>query len=199
MTLEAELEAAVSSVRSLFSAAACSCALASSDGSELRFVAADGAGADGIIGVTLPVSRGIAGWVALTGQPIAVGDVTRDDRFARDVAEATEYLPTVILAAPLLDDQGETIGVIEVLDPQRPDDESRLGGQRGTAAELASLTVIASGIATTVRLSRLVDAATHLPADLVTSITELSGQGEEGVRLAREILGAITSHARRER
>src|SRR3712207_8542927 len=50
------------------SAAACSCALASEDGTELEFVAADGAGADQIRGVRLPAGRGIAGFVALSGQ-----------------------------------------------------------------------------------------------------------------------------------
>ena len=79
------------------------------------------------------MSRGVAGFVALSGQALAT-DVSRDDRFARDIAESTNYIPTIILAAPLLDEDGETIGVLEVLDPSRPDDETRLGTQRGTAA-----------------------------------------------------------------
>ncbi len=197
MTLTMELQAAVSATRTLFGAAACSCALASDDGAELRFIAAAGVGAAEIVGITLPVSRGIAGWVALSGQPIAVGDVTRDERFARDVAEATAYVPTAILAAPLLDDEGETVGVIEVLDPSRPDDESRLGSQRGTAAELASLTVIAAQIATIVRLSGLVDTATALPPDLVTSLSELAALDPAAALLAREVVGALAAYARR--
>ncbi len=197
MTLTAELQAAVSATRTLFGAAACSCALASDDGSELRFVAAAGVGAAEIVGITMPVSRGIAGWVALSGQPIAIGDVTRDERFARDIAEATAYVPTAILAAPLLDDEGETIGVIEVLDPSRPDDESRLGSQRGTAAELASLTVIAAQVATIVRLSGLVDTATALPPDLVTALSELSALDPAAAVLAREVVSALAAYARR--
>ena len=144
----------------------------------------------------MPVSRGIAGWVALTGQPIAIGDVTRDERFARDVAEATAYVPTAILAVPLLDDEGETIGVIEVLDPSRSDDESRLGSQRGTAVELAALTVIGAQVATIVRLSGLVDTATALPPDLVAALSELSADPAAAV-LAREVVGALAAYARR--
>src|SRR5205085_1675675 len=80
--LQQELEAAVTRVRQLYGAAACSFAQVEPDGATLRFVAADGAGADNIVGVTLPVSRGIVGWVAVSGEPMQV-DVTRDQRFAR--------------------------------------------------------------------------------------------------------------------
>ena len=40
-----------------------------------------------------------------------------DQRFARDVAESTRYVPTTILAAPVEDAQGDIAGVVEVLDP----------------------------------------------------------------------------------
>lgn len=117
MSAEPELTQSLAAVRSLFGAAACSCALADEDGGGLTFVAADGIGAEAIVGVHLPISRGIAGWAVMSGQPIAVRDVAVDARFARDVAEATDYVPTSILAAPMFDDDGEALGVVEVLDP----------------------------------------------------------------------------------
>lgn len=196
MSVETELEAGVAATRELFGAAACSCALATADGASLQFVAAAGAGAAEIVGVTMPVSRGVAGWVALTGQAIAVSDVTRDDRFARDIAEATQFVPTSILAAPLLDPDGETIGVIEVLDPFRSGDESALGGQRGTAAELAALTVIASQLSSVIRLSGLVASVPGVAPELVSSLAALSALGDGGVRLAREVLESVTTYAR---
>jgi signal transduction protein with GAF and PtsI domain len=107
----------VESVRTLFGAAACSVALVDDEGEHLRYVAADGAGADEIVGVSLPAGRGIAGWAAMSGQPIAVRDVASDARFARDIAESTKYVPEVILAAPLLSSAGEVVGVVSVLDP----------------------------------------------------------------------------------
>ncbi|MGC4112344.1 MAG: GAF domain-containing protein [Nocardioides sp.] len=107
----------VEATRALFGAAACSIALVDDAGETLRFVASDGAGADEIVGVTIPVSRGIAGWAAMSGQPIAVRDVRSDARFARDVAESTNYVPTAIYAAPMLDAEGEVLGVASVLDP----------------------------------------------------------------------------------
>src|SRR4051812_12529600 len=87
--------------RMVFHARACSLALVTEDAAGLVFVAASGAGAAEIIGTRLDLGRGIAGWVAASGQPIEVADVTRDPHFARDVAEATGYVPRCILAAPV--------------------------------------------------------------------------------------------------
>lgn len=51
----------------------------------------------------------------MTGQPIAISNVRQDARFNRDFAQSTGYVPTSILATPLL--AGEhVIGVMEVLD-----------------------------------------------------------------------------------
>ncbi len=192
MTLTSELEAVLASTRGLFAAAACSCALATEDGSSLTFVAASGAGAAEIVGVTLPVSRGIVGYVALSGQPIVVADVHRDERFARDIAETTDYVPQTILAVPMLDPDGDVMGVIEVLDPTTGDQESRLGGQRGTVAELGVLTVIASQVAAVVRLVRAAD-----PGDdrLDTALAALDGTS---ARQLLAVLGAVAERVERE-
>jgi subtilisin len=115
--VSADHEEAVTSLRSQLGAAACSCAVVSDDRETLRYVAADGAGAAEIVGVELPVGRGLAGWVATSGQSIAVRDARTDPRFAADVAKSTRYVPTVILAAPFFTPSGEVAGVITVLDP----------------------------------------------------------------------------------
>ena len=139
-----DLTSSVAAVRTLFDAAACSCALVDADGETLRFAAADGAGAEGIIGVEMPVSRGIAGWAVISGQPIAVRDVGADARFARDVAEATSYLPTTILAAPMFDHEGETLGVLSVLDPRIDQASDWVLAVLGTLASQVAL-LVASG------------------------------------------------------
>lgn len=111
-----DLSRSVASIRALYGAAACSCALVDEDGAVLRYVAADGEGATAIIGVELPVSRGVAGWAVMSGQPISIRDVSTDPRFARDVAESTNYVPQSMLAAPVFDADGEVLGVVSVLD-----------------------------------------------------------------------------------
>ncbi len=101
--------------RVFFGAAACSVAVFDEESDELHYVAASGAGADAIVGVRLPLGRGIAGWVAQSGQAIAVSDLSNDTRFARDVAESTAYVPTALLAAPV-EYGDQLLGVLSVLD-----------------------------------------------------------------------------------
>lgn len=101
--------------RRLFQAAACSVALLDNDDTELVFHIASGEGAGSVEGIRMPASQGIAGWVVVSGQPIAIEDVRSDPRFASDVAESTGYTPKSILAMPL-DTERRTIGVISVLD-----------------------------------------------------------------------------------
>lgn len=114
-TADELLTSAVALARRAFGAAACSVALLDDDGEHLVFSAAEGDGASEVVGLRLPVSRGIAGWVVSSGQPIAVDQVQRDPRFARDVAESTGYVPRTILAAPV-ETADSVLGVIEVLD-----------------------------------------------------------------------------------
>ncbi len=76
---------------------------------------ATGAGAGEVVGLRIPVGQGIAGYVVVTGQPLAVSSVDEDPRFARETAKKTGYVPRSILAMPLLY-QDRPIGVIEVLD-----------------------------------------------------------------------------------
>ena len=96
----------------------------SDDEDELVYVAASGAGADSVIGMRIGVSQGIAGWVMQSGQPVAVSDLRRDIRFARDVAEDTGYVPQAILAVPVTGTSSQ-LGVLTLLDR----DASRDGAQ----------------------------------------------------------------------
>ena len=96
-------------------ARACSIAVFDPEANELVFRAATGSAASSVVGMRLPVKRGIAGYVVASGQAIAVHDVQRDPRFDREAAEATGYLPQSILAVPI-ETASEVSGVIEVLD-----------------------------------------------------------------------------------
>ena len=51
----------------------------------------------------------------MTRETIVVDDVSRDARFAQEAAESTGYVPTTIMAAPLLAGD-DPLGVLEVLD-----------------------------------------------------------------------------------
>ena len=109
------LTALAETARRLFRAQACSLALLTEDASELVYTTAAGAGATSVTGLRMPVTRGIAGWVVQSGQPVAVSDVGTDPRFAPDVARSTGYAPQALLAAPVTSDRG-VLGVLTVLD-----------------------------------------------------------------------------------
>jgi GAF domain-containing protein len=115
------LRSLTETARRLFGAAACSLALLSEDESELVYTVAAGQGADGVTGMRIPASRGIAGWVVQSGQPIAISDVSSDPRFAKEQAEQTGYIPQAILAVPV-ETPTRLLGVISLLDrdPRRP-------------------------------------------------------------------------------
>ncbi len=99
----------------IFGAAAASIALVEESSGELVFRVAYGAGSDAVVGMRIGIDSGIAGYVANTGQPLAISNVQKDPRFARSTAESTGYVPRSILAMPLLVED-RVIGVIEVLD-----------------------------------------------------------------------------------
>ena len=109
------LGAIVEVARSIFGARASSILLLDPETDELVFEAVVGEGEDELLGMRFPAGKGIAGWVLATRTPLVIEDVQQDPRFASDVAEGTGYVPSGLMAAPLLHDE-EVLGVLEVLD-----------------------------------------------------------------------------------
>lgn len=109
------LNSIVEAAARIFGAAAASIALVDSGAGELEFKVSYGEGNENIVGMRMPINKGIAGYVAMTGQPIAISDVRQDARFHQDFAESTGYVPDSILATPLLWED-RVIGVMSVLD-----------------------------------------------------------------------------------
>ena len=109
------LQSIVETARAIFAAKAASVFLVDEETDELVFEAVAGEGSDALVGRRLPAGTGIAGWVLATRQPLAIEDVAADPRFARDAAESTGYVPSGLMAVPLLhEDRG--LGVLSVLD-----------------------------------------------------------------------------------
>jgi signal transduction histidine kinase len=65
--------------------------------------------------IRMKVGHGIAGCVAQTGVPLRIRDAYQDDRFDRTWDALTGYRTKNMLAAPLKNHRGQTIGVIQVL------------------------------------------------------------------------------------
>ncbi|MFF2011233.1 GAF domain-containing protein [Streptomyces sp. NPDC058195] len=110
------LQSVVDVARAIFGAAASSVFLLDEEADALVFQAVSGQGEEFLVGRRFPAGRGIAGWVAMSGEPMVVDDLSTDSSFDRSLAESTEFVPNALMAAPLISD-GQVLGVLEVLDP----------------------------------------------------------------------------------
>lgn len=112
---DALLNSIVEAAARIFGAAAASILLVNEEEQVLEFKVAYSPSDSGLIGTKFPLDKGIAGYVVMTGQPIATSNVNQDARFDQDFAKSTGYVPESILATPLLSGD-RIIGVMEVLD-----------------------------------------------------------------------------------
>ena len=112
---DALLNSIVEAAAKIFGAGAASILLVDEDEQMLEFKVACGPVGQNLVGTKYPLDKGIAGYVVMTGQPIATSNVNQDTRFDREFAKSTGYVPESILATPLLSGD-RIIGVMEVLD-----------------------------------------------------------------------------------
>ncbi len=114
-THRALLGSIVQVARAIFGARAASVLLLDDETNELVFEAVVGEGEDTLVGRRFPAGTGIAGWVLNTRQPLVLSDVAADPRFSADTAKSTGFVPSGIMAVPLLHGE-DALGVLEVLD-----------------------------------------------------------------------------------
>lgn len=161
------LQSTVESANRVFEATATAIALITDDGQELEFIVAHNIINQDIIGIRFPANSGIAGYVAMTGQPLAVSHVEEDPRFNREVAEQSGYIPNSILAVPLV--AGEDVfGVIEVLD--------KVSGESFTLRDIELLSLLADQAALAVVQSKQFN---QLHNFLLAGLKELTAAGKE--------------------
>lgn len=110
------LKSIVEAAAKIFGAAAASLLLVNEEQEALEFKVAFGPGDRDLVGTMFPYDKGIAGYVFMTGMPIATSNVREDKRFNQDFAKSTGYVPDSILATPLISSDDRVIGVMEVLD-----------------------------------------------------------------------------------
>ncbi|RLD30852.1 MAG: hypothetical protein DRI73_09830, partial [Bacteroidetes bacterium] len=93
--------------------------------------------AHGIDRIEIPLSKGIAGYVAKTGEHLVINDAYNDDRFDQQVDITTGYHTKNILALPVQNNQGETIGVYQAINKMT-------GNKRFSKKDLEHLLLAAS-------------------------------------------------------
>jgi len=140
---------------------------------ELVFEVALGPEAQQVRELRIPLGHGIAGLVAVSGQPMAVSDAGSDPRQAADIAQSVGYAPGTILCVPLFYDE-EVIGVLELLD--------REGAPAYGAQDIAILGLFANQAAVAIEQSRAQGSvAALLRETLHSSSGEVEGQRSRGL------------------
>lgn len=170
--------------RAVFQATACSIALITDDNTHVVFTTASGGAESDVEGLTLPIGEGIVGWVATTGQAVAVKDLANDPRFSQSSAEAIGYVPNSILAAPIETDE-RLIGVIEILD--------RAEDRPGADQDLQLLHLFANQAGLAIDASKRNDRVDELS----NALNRVSKQGPAAKALATKILNDIADYAAR--
>ncbi len=171
----------------------------------LTFAVAVGQSASRLEGVSVPLGRGIAGLVAVSGQPLAIANAQQDPRHARDIAEQSGYLPNTILAVPVVAD-GEVIGVLELLDRQGAPSYSLadmdLLGHFATLCASALIQRRADTLQATI-IGQALHALTGLPDEAATTLSERTQAfanrvaADPAAQRARTLAGQVAAIAAR--
>jgi signal transduction histidine kinase len=97
-------------------------------------------------GTAIPWDKGIAGHVFQTGEPVIIDDVTRDTRHFKGIDRASAFQTKDMIATPLKRWNGETIGVLEVLNKR---------GRRFDGNDLQLLLIVSAISASAIERARL--------------------------------------------
>ena len=145
---------------------------------ELVFEVAVGGQPETVKTIRVPLGHGVAGLVAMTGQPMAVTDAQSDPAAAQDIAEQVGYRPSSILCVPLF--YGDRIlGVLELLDKE--------DGSSFTPADTEALGLFANQAAVAIEQSRLHESLAALVTDVLASAGGAGGAQRDAAAFAARV------------
>ena len=219
-TEERLLQLIVDATVSLFQAQAASIALFLRNPDRLEYRVAGGVQSGDVVGMSVPPSQGIVGYVYSTGESVALTDLSQDPRFDRATAEKTGYMPRSVAAVPLVTEE-QVVGVLEVFDKATGETFSvrdmevlaAFGAQAGAAIQgtrvqhdlpvlLANTFRQLTPDLTDEQVTALVSTATQeLDNDeetqfwgLVDQVSSLRGLGDSELELVGDILQVVAAH-----
>lgn len=162
------LEMIVETAAHVIFARAAALFLIDEEAEELVFEVALGSKAEEVKKFRVPLGHGIAGLVAVSGQPMAVSDAERDPRQAADIARSVGYTPQSILCVPLFYEE-RIIGVLELLDKE--------GAPSFSPTDMEDLGLFANQAAVAIELSRTNQNLAALLGEALGAIGGASGDG----------------------
>ncbi|MGA9192042.1 MAG: GAF domain-containing protein [Anaerolineales bacterium] len=133
----AMLDDVLASALNAVGASAGSLLLVDPEKDELAFAVVHGQARDRLTGFRMPISEGIAGWVATNKKSALVRDVQADPRFSPRVDVTFDFQTRSLACVPLMEDE-KVIGVIEAVNKTYDRDFSdNDGNQLKVVAQLA--------------------------------------------------------------
>lgn len=167
------LEMIVEAAAQVISARAASLYLIDEQAQELVFEVALGPKAHEVKKFRVPLGHGIAGLVALSGQPMAVSDASNDPRQASDIARSVGYTPQSMLCVPLFYND-EIIGVLQLLDKE--------GESSFSSSDMEILGLFANQAAVAIEQSRTHQNLAALIGEVLESLGSLSEHEKQGLQ-----------------
>lgn len=147
---------------------------------ELHVVAAVGEGAGDLIGISVPTESGTAGFVASSGQPMALAPRGDDVRMDEGVIALLASRPTSILSVPCGAD--EVVGVLELVD--------KSGGGAFSFDDVELVTLLA-GIAGAAIEAPGAEVAVRPPAEIGAEMARLASDDPEAYARLATVVDAL--------
>ncbi len=115
---------------------------------DLYFDVALGEKGDRIKTIRLAKGQGIAGWVAVHGEPVVINDVQKDPRFFKEADRKSEFETRSMICLPVLL-KGKPVGVLEAINKRT--------GAAFTYDDMQLLTALSNQVAVAIENARLYD------------------------------------------
>lgn len=198
ISLDNVLDLSMRLVKQVMRVEASSLLLLDKDKNELVFQVALGKKGEAIKEIRVPIGKGVAGWVAETGEALYIKDVDGDERFFKEADKLSGFITKSIICVPLKV-KDRLIGVAQAINPiggqevSQDDIElfSTIGSQMAIALENASLykdleELFFSTISTLVATIDAKDPYTHGHSQRVmeysVAVAEELGQSKEEIK-----------------
>ena len=115
--LDELLELIIDTATRMVEAKASSLLLLDKKTKKLHFKVATGEKGEEVMKFEVNLGQGIAGYVAQSGEPLLISDVSKDPRWYKEISESVGFETRSIACVPMKVD-GETIGVVEIIDKE---------------------------------------------------------------------------------
>jgi two-component sensor histidine kinase len=133
---------------------------------------------DEIIGMAVPKSKGIGGWVISYNQPFISNDVVESDVFWKDLS--TGFTTRNIICVPLQDNEGQAFGVLQAI--------NKKDGHRFVNEDVPVFESLALHVASAIQRSKKFDEVEKKLADQDEQILDIHRQMNDNLSAISDLL-----------